>query len=226
MKFTASVKAFILSFLITGNLALLLWGYQIRKKIPDFEEEEYDIELLAEIPEEELVESAANARETATHKAFNETKKALTALNNQSQNDQDDFEKRLKALDDAIKDVEDAKDNPNFVKSDPYEAEKKKANVDGNNSNTSIRYRLVNRNAVYVPNPVYTCSASGTVVVNIKVDGKGRVIEQQINERSSDTTNGCLWDAALDYSSQTVFSSADRASQLGSITYYFPGQGG
>ena len=97
--------------------------------------------------------------------------------------------------------------------------------VDGNESNTSIRYRLVDRNALYVPNPVYTCAASGTVVVNISVDAKGRVIAQSINENSSSTTNGCLWDAALDYASQTVFSKAQRNSQLGSITYYFPGQG-
>lgn len=225
MKFTASVKAFILSFLITGNLALLLWGYQIKKNMPEEEEMEYDIELLADILEEELTETQASSRETTTHKAFNETKKALTALNNQSQTDQDDFQQRLKALDDAIKNVEDAKDNPNFVRSDPYKAAEKEVNVDGNNRNTSIRYRLVDRNAVYVPNPVYTCSASGTVVVNIKVDAKGRVIDQQINQSASDTTNGCLWDAALEYASQTVFSSAERAEQLGSITYYFPGQG-
>ena len=224
MKFTAPLKAFTLSFLITGNLALLLWGYQIKKKIPPLEEEEYDIELLAELPEE-LFESTANPRDIQTNRAFNETRAELAALNNQSQDDQDDFENRLKQLDDAIQNVEDARDNPNFEKSDPYEAQKKEANADGNISSTSIRYRLVNRNSVYVPNPVYTCSGSGTVVVNITVDGKGRVIDQQINERSSDTTNGCLWDAALDYASQTVFSSAERASQLGSITYYFPGQG-
>lgn len=225
MKLTAPVKAFILSFLITGNLALLLWGYQIKNNMPEVEETEYDIELAAELPEEELLESTANPQQTETHKAFNETRKELTALNNQSKTDEDDFQQRLKALDDAIKNVEDAKDNPSIEKADPYQANKKLAIADGNNSKTSIRYRLVDRNTVYVPNPVYTCAGSGTVVVNITVDGKGRVIEQQINQKSSNTTNGCLWDAALDYASQTVFSEAKRASQLGTITYYFPGQG-
>ena len=225
MKFTPSLKAFILSFLITGNLALLLWGYQIRKKVAEDQQTEYDIELLADLLEEELQEeTTASAQQTKTHKAFNETRKELTALSNQSQEEQDDFDQRLKALDQAIKDVESAKDNPSFEKTDPYEAPEKKV-VDGNESNTSIRYRLVDRNALYVPNPVYTCAASGTVVVNISVDAKGQVIAQSINENSSSTTNGCLWDAALDYASQTVFSKAKRNSQLGSITYYFPGQG-
>lgn len=105
MKFTAPLKAFTLSFLITGNLALLLWGYQIKKKIPPLEEEEYDIELLAELPEE-LFESTANPRDIQTNRAFNETRAELAALNNQSQDDQDDFENRLKQLDDAIQNVE------------------------------------------------------------------------------------------------------------------------
>ncbi|MDC7997194.1 energy transducer TonB family protein [Gilvibacter sediminis] len=225
MKFNTSIKAFILSFLITGNLALLLWGYQIGKRETLETETEYDIEVLADLLEEELQEELAqSSSQTTTHKAFNETRKELTALNNDSQEDQDDFDQRLKALDEAIKDVEAAKDNPSIEKADPYEAAEQKA-VDGNDGNTSIRYRLVDRNALYVPNPVYTCSKSGTVVVNITVDNQGRVIGQQINENSSDTTDGCLWDAALEYASQTRFSKAQRASQLGSITYYFPGQG-
>ena len=145
MKFTPSLKAFILSFLITGNLALLLWGYQIRKKVAEDQQTEYDIELLADLLEEELQEeTTASAQQTKTHKAFNETRKELTALSNQSQEDQDDFDQRLKALDQAIKDVESAKDNPSFEKTDPYEAPEKKV-VDGNESNTSIRYRLVDK---------------------------------------------------------------------------------
>lgn len=225
MKISASIKAFILSFLITGNLALLLWGYQIKKRVPDFEEEEYDIEYAAEIPDEELFETSASPKSTTTHRAFNQTRRELAALNNQSQSDEDDFEKRLRELDNAIKDVEQAKENPNIDKVDPYEADKKKANADGNDSNSSIRYRLVNRNAIFVPNPVYTCAGSGTVVVNIQVNADGLVTDQKINEASSDTRDGCLWDAALNYASETVFNSASKAIQLGSITYYFPGQG-
>ena len=94
-----------------------------------------------------------------------------------------------------------------------------------NNRNSTNSYRLVDRTAVFFPNPVYTCESNGKVVLNIEVDHKGEVVYLSINENSSTTNNECLIDSALKYAKKTQFSaSKNKPTQLGSITYIFPGQ--
>ncbi len=224
MKISNSFKAFVISFLVTGNLALLLWGYQISDGIAQSEEESYDIEYNQELLEEFLAaQETQNSKSAETNKAFNETKKEIAKTKVQSEADSEDFNDRLAALDNAIEDVKNAKDNQEEAASN-FKASKADKTEDRNNENSTNSYRLVDRTDVYFPTPIYTCQAPGVVVVNITVDNNGQVIDKSINEAGSNTTNECLWDMALEYAGRTLFNESQKASQLGSITYRFPGQ--
>ena len=89
---------------------------------------------------------------------------------------------------------------------------------------TSISFSLVDRNAYNLPPPIYTCIEGGKVVINIKVDRDGFVTEASFNDKSSGTINGCLVDNAILYAYRARFSSASKASQIGTITYLFQGK--
>ncbi|MGS2762816.1 hypothetical protein [Sinomicrobium sp. M5D2P9] len=92
------------------------------------------------------------------------------------------------------------------------------------NTNSSISYSLVGRIHKRLPNPVYTCSARGKIVVNIKVDALGNVTEATFNKQSSTSGNGCLVDHAISYALRAKFDKKEnRDSQIGTITYLFQG---
>ncbi|MEM9075895.1 MAG: hypothetical protein AAGC43_02605 [Bacteroidota bacterium] len=86
---------------------------------------------------------------------------------------------------------------------------------------TSISYSLVERNAYSLPPPIYTCIEGGKVVINIKVDQSGYVIEADYNDQSSSTSNGCLVDNAIRYALKARFNPSSKNSQIGTITYLF-----
>lgn len=226
MKLSNSIKALIIATLITGNLALVLWGSKISYGI-ESAEESYDIQYDTEILEEILAESENNTTPVKTHRVFNETAKDLSKLDQESSQDQESFNDRLAAMDAALEDNKKSSfantqtDKPEDKPKDKT-PEKQIAQNDTKNSTNS--FRLVGRDALFFPNPVYTCQASGKVVVNITVNAQGTVINAAINETSSTTANGCLWDMALEYANRARFSKSGRSSQLGTISYVFPGQ--
>ncbi|WP_290568151.1 hypothetical protein [Leeuwenhoekiella sp. UBA6783] len=88
---------------------------------------------------------------------------------------------------------------------------------------STVTYQLKDRNAIQIPNPVYTCDATGKVVINIEVNGSGGIIRAYFNKSASSTSNGCLVDQALEYAENAIFNKSDRATQLGSITFEFQG---
>ncbi len=226
MKLSNPIKALIITTLITANIALLLWVSKISNGI-ETTEQSYDIEYDTAILEEELIESEDNSTPVKTHRVYSETAKDLSKLDGESNKDEQEFNDRLAAMNAALeenkelsfadKTKEELKD-----KSSDESPEKQIAQSDTKNSTNS--FRLVGRNALLFPNPVYTCEAPGKVVVNITVNAQGTVVNAVVNETSSTTTNGCLWDMALDYASHARFSKSTRASQLGTVTYVFPGQ--
>ena len=78
------------------------------------------------------------------------------------------------------------------------------------------------RKAVEIPNPVYTCDSSGKIVVNIEVNEFGEVLEAKINKSSSNSSNECLVDQAIEYALGARFNRASgRKRQPGTITFYF-----
>lgn len=101
------------------------------------------------------------------------------------------------------------------------EADKKEFTNNLAKRRTSVSYSLVNRNNYRLPPPIYTCIEGGKVVVNITVDALGNVTEADFNTKSSGTSNGCLVDNAITYALKAKFSSSDKASQKGTITYIF-----
>ncbi|SFW34297.1 hypothetical protein SAMN02927921_01259 [Sinomicrobium oceani] len=92
------------------------------------------------------------------------------------------------------------------------------------NHHSSISYSLVNRVHRSLPNPVYTCSARGKIVINIKVDALGNVTDASFNKRSSTSGNGCLVEHAITYALRAKFEEKEgNDSQVGTITYLFQG---
>ncbi|MDX1462558.1 MAG: hypothetical protein R3359_05835, partial [Marinirhabdus sp.] len=95
----------------------------------------------------------------------------------------------------------------------------------GSNRKTTIRYSLRDRSAIDLPNPVYTCEGGGLIVISIEVSATGRVTKATYNQGLSTTSNGCLINSALEYANEARFTTkASKPSQLGTISYNFPGQ--
>ena len=94
-----------------------------------------------------------------------------------------------------------------------------------NNSKSTNSYRLINRKVIVFPNPVYTCDSFGKVVLHIEVNANGYVLMTSVNKNASTTTNLCLIEIAIDYAKKARFTKdKNKPSQMGSITYIFPGQ--
>ncbi|NER14578.1 hypothetical protein GWK08_14075 [Leptobacterium flavescens] len=90
------------------------------------------------------------------------------------------------------------------------------------NRNTSISYSLKDRMHRKLPNPIYTCAQNGKIVINIKVDNQGNVIEATFNQASSNSRNGCLVDNAIAYALKAKFeNNSGKREQIGTITYLF-----
>jgi TonB family protein len=86
-----------------------------------------------------------------------------------------------------------------------------------------VSYSLKSRSGSYVPAPGYMCpqGTTGKIIINVKVDQSGKVIEARVN--SSSTTNDCMTSYALDFAKKSRFnySSTAPGSQDGTITYTF-----
>lgn len=234
-----------LSFLITvfsmGIVVLILFNISLGEV--GSVEDEYIVEMmLAEedieelLNEKEAIEKMSKADPVKSHIANNETAKptygnpeplqtleelmAEKAANGDGEQTDvtadEEFAEHLKEL---KKKREEAK-----RKLGEKEAEKKEFTNSLAARRTSVSYSLLDRNNHKLPPPIYTCIEGGKVVINIKVDVNGSVIEADFNEKSSGTSNGCLVDNAIIYARKAKFSSSNKASQKGTITYLFQGK--
>ncbi|MBD3662064.1 MAG: hypothetical protein HUJ11_07900 [Arenibacter algicola] len=233
-----------LSFLITFfSMALVVLGlYNIH--LGQEEKEEYVIELslleeedLEKPIEEELkeMEEMAKADPVKSHMAYNEANKP--SFGNPEP---------LKTLEEILEEQElssDSDDPTDYLSSDSEYAARvkelakrrrekqellgeKEASKEVMTNNlakrrTSISYSLVDRRHTSLPIPIYTCIEGGKVVINIKVDPLGKVIEADVNKKSSSTLNGCLVDNAIEYALKSKFNTGVKAEQMGTITYLF-----
>jgi len=225
MNFNYSYKAFLISSLIIGGLVLLMFGLQIAKKpikeatIPI----EYTVEDILEKTEEELATSKPQKIET--HKAYNEAEKFIKEIEQERSQPLESTQDKLDAMKEAMEStkVSDIKVKELKKTLKPKKTIQKEA-TSSNNSKSTNSYRLVNRKALYFPNPVYTCNGFGKVIINITVDATGRVIKASNNKTFSTTTNLCLIETAIEYAKKTRFTTAsNQEKQLGTITYIFPG---
>lgn len=231
MNFNYSYRAFLITSLLFGSLFLLLWSIKLSSEVP-VELENYDVEYTVE---EELLEelNTASTEKVAiqTNRAYNEAEAFLNELNNPSP-EETSTEQKLAQIEAAINQgsapakADDALD-PSAPATEASTETKatKSAGQKGANTRTTISYRLVNRKAMSLPNPVYTCAGGGKVVINVTVNDRGIVEKANYNKSASTTNNGCLIDSALEYANSARFTTAaGKTSQLGTITYNFPGQ--
>jgi type IV secretory pathway VirB10-like protein len=188
---------------------------------------EEELEALASLPE---------AQQTIeTNKAYNEAEKFLREAENANEDfSEEALEAKMAELEAAINNAEGSNsESIEKAKAKIAEAkeqlEKSKAQNEsvsnGSNRKTTISYRLVNRKAIELPNPVYTCNAGGKIVLSIEVNAFGEITKANYNRGLSTSTNECLIDSAVEYANQSRFTAkAGKKSQLGTITYNFPGQ--
>ncbi len=223
-----------------GLVVLSLYNIHLGQK----EKEEYVIELslleeedLEEIIEEKIkdMEEMANSEPVKSHMAYNEANKP--SFGNPEP---------LKTLEEIMEEQElssDSDDPTDYLSSDSEYATRvkelakrrrekqellgeKEASKEVMTNNlakrrTSISYSLVDRRHTSLPIPIYTCIEGGKVVINIKVDPFGKVIEADVNKKSSNTLNGCLVDNAIEYALKSKFNAGEREEQMGTITYLF-----
>ncbi len=187
-------------------------------------------ELLKE--EEERLEELANNDPIKSHMAFNEAAKpsvgnpeplktleeimeerALNGDEGEYSDADGEFAEQLKELA--------AKREEKKQLLGEREAQKEEFTNNLKDKRTSISYSLVDRNAYSLPPPIYTCIEGGKVVINIKVDNNGYVMEADFNDQSSGTSNGCLVDNAIAYALKARFSPDTKNAQIGTITYLF-----
>jgi len=230
MNFNYSYKAFLIASLLVGNLVLLLVSVKLQK-IPFPEEEtvpiEY-VETISEEPETEFNEENITSSKATTNTAYNEAEKFIREIENEKNITSFDTEEFNEGgtsetssidFDSYQKNIEEAKKT--LQTSETIQAKSNK----GVNRKTTISYSLADRKAMVLKNPVYTCAASGKIVISITVNELGKVVEETFNEVLSNSSNGCLIEAALTYASRSKFNTkAGKKLQLGTITYIFPGQ--
>ncbi|MUP45362.1 energy transducer TonB [Gramella sp. BOM4] len=234
-KFFDKHKALILTTLSFAVLILALYNFKLASGNQETAEmlvdlEQFKVDEKEELKPEEETPQPKSRRNVQTHQAYNQDKKTREA----------DFNKRLNQIFEKNSaqqeetENEESADSEGRVAVNKKNSDKKQQGSDGNDSSeeksqasaaydySSISFSLKGRNAVKIPNPVYTCDTAGKVVVNITVDANGYVIDTSINRRSSNTTNECLLERALEYSAGAKFTKlAGRDSQPGTITYYF-----
>tara|TARA_Y100000815_G_scaffold270061_1_gene294083 strand:- start:110103 stop:110804 length:702 start_codon:yes stop_codon:yes gene_type:complete len=232
VNFNYSYKAFLISSLLVGNLILILVSIKLgAEKQP--QEETVPIEYIETLPEEVMAlnEATSEKADIKTNTAYNEAEQFIKEIeegrneitseeNEVSTNDPFSFENTGNVnFEETQKRLEEAKKKLALASS------KKPKASQSVNRKTTISYRLVDRKALYLPNPVYTCNSGGKIVISIEVDDRGNVIKKDYNPTLSTTRNGCLIDAALAYAESAQFTTkAGKPKQLGTITYLFPGQ--
>ncbi len=236
MEFIDKHKAFIITSMLMSIFVLTLYNINMVKKKRE------QAEIMMEIPEE-IMEELLNSEEEelpipeeqnqliaaakTTHRAFNEDFEDI-----------DDFEQRFKSLTEPTTTDEatptdmdqlvqgDGEINESITEEEEIVSENKEettpTDTETNDRNSTSTFELKDRKLVgLLPNPVYTCNGSGKVVVKIEVNENGYVIDSKIDKRNSTTRNECLFENAMTYAEQALFSAAELKNQKGSITYYF-----
>jgi hypothetical protein len=117
--------------------------------------------------------------------------------------------------------LEDKTNKPEEEK--PKESQAMAANYQGP---TRIYYNLTGRNHTYLPIPIYKCQGSGKVALSIQVNQNGVVVEAQIIEKESSTSDPCLTETAVNTALNSRFNPDINSPkiQIGTLTYEFVAQ--
>ncbi|WP_297762495.1 hypothetical protein [uncultured Muriicola sp.] len=239
MNLNRNQLSFIITFFSLSLMILLLYNLHLGAE----QEDEYVIEmsladedLQALLEEEEKrAEELANADPIKSSQAVNETAKPSIGSPEPLKTLEELMEEHnINPEDNSMEDIINA--DPEFAAAlkemakireerkqelGEKEAEKKEFTDYLANKRTRITYSLIDRRNFELPPPIYTCLEGGTVVINIKVDKFGYVTDAEFNSTSSNTSNGCLVENAIEYALKARFNSSTKISQIGTITYLF-----
>ena len=239
MNLSDKHKAQLITLLLSGTVILCVFNLNIKTHDELATESYYEIEPEKELTPEDikLLEAIEkiNASKAETNSAFNETDKSkhfsqayqqiappedyvpATSEENDGADDGSNSISEKKPVKPAINKEE----LSSFNKVNDLIKNQQTAGV---NTKSTVSFSLVNRKKVYIPIPVYLCEVNGKIVVNIKVDATGKVVDTYINT-SSTSDNECLIEHALQYAKDSHFSAdASNKIQLGSITFSFIGK--
>ena len=244
MKLSPQDKAMLITFSGASILAVVFLFFTIKPYDTSQVEEFIPIPIIAEeLPKEELLEQTEEEQpqsQEITNQAQSSSRLVREA--NRFFSQQNEVENALKSDTETTDPSEDTDGDdeafPDYRERIAMLRQKRAAQQSAGTSNdakevskvntssyrrSTVTYQLKERNAIQIPNPVYTCDATGRVVINIQVNGVGGVTKVTFNKSASTTANGCLVDQALEYAQQAIFNKSTRDSQLGSISFEFQG---
>lgn len=234
MDFFDKHKALILTTLFCSVVVLALYNFNLSKKQKNFSEmmislEEEEMEIQEEEQKEEETPEPPSENQQLTHQASDENQQEREE--NLNREIDEIFERNSASREESSEEENTSEagefntgntSSKNRKASQGNDATKETSTQAGRLRNSSISYSLQGRNAIHIPNPVYTCDRPGKIVVNIKVDAEGRVQQTNINKSSSTTSNHCLTEKALEYAAGARFSQLPgRDNQPGTITFLF-----
>ena len=238
MKLSPADKAMLITFTGASLLVLAFFFLGVKPFLdPNPEEEFIEIPVVQEAQPEEPETVPINRKTPRSHQAYNNSE--LRRESKELFEEEDAVRKaieqqQLKSVQDLTAENENAlsesrkkqekalQDHTREVREqiEAREAERERRNAAAKREST-VSFNLLDRQAIYIPNPVYTCDAQGKIVLNITVNNKGAVTEMAFNKKASTSINGCLIDQALAYANEALFSSSQRRTQLGSIAFIF-----
>ena len=108
--------------------------------------------------------------------------------------------------------------------SDKLETGHASGNIKEGNTSGAPNAKLAGRSVIgAVPAPTYNVTESGKVIVRIKVDRNGTVVEAQPGDAGTNLTNKTAWEAAKKAAMKAQFNVKSDAPefQYGTITYIF-----
>lgn len=243
MKLIEEHKAAIITFLISGTVVLALFSFQLKLKGKLITESYYIMEPEPELTEEEL-QKVEDFTGNSTNKAFNEDEAYKEMMRNFKTVSANDFERTTKALEEAKTNdtQEEMSVNKSYANSNAYalnsdetasykklqdelnkRLENKKIADEHAKTKSTLTYSLKGRTMQYYDIPRYLCESGGKIVVSIKVNGRGKVVDASING-SSNSNNPCMINRALEYAKEVQFNSSSKKEQLGTITFLFKGK--
>lgn len=219
----STYRALTITVLLFLILIISLFNIYLQSPKEDGFSVEYYIEEAIVEPEEE--KNPAEKETLETHRAYNEAQEQIAKAEQSHKDSQQEFEERIQAMDQAIKDSEKQPDLPEKSPIETYSQPTEVIHNENVKRNSSVSYSLENRMALILPNPVYTCPNTGIIIVNITVDKLGKVINTGVDNSKSTTNDRCLKEQALEYANQAKFDVSESSSenQNGTITYRFIG---
>ena len=221
-----------------------MFSIQLKRHQDLISESYYLMEPEPEIEKEDLQDiEAINGK--STNKAFNEDQEYKEMMRNFKTVSANDFERTTKAMEEA-KASEDVQEETSITKSyagsnayalnsedtESYKKlqeelkqrlnNKKQADEHAKTKST-LTYSLKGRTLTHYKTPRYLCESGGKIVVSIRVNGAGDVIDAYING-ASNSDNQCLINHAISYAETVQFDTSDKKEQLGTITFLFKGK--